>query len=459
MKSLPLPLPLTLALALSLSGCAGLLPAVEHGAPAELPVPATLAASAVKGSVAASPDLAWRQLVNDKRLAQLIELALANNRDLRLATLNIDAARAQYRISDAQRLPTLKASAGSVSSQASNSAQLSVSLGLASWELDLWGRLGQLKDAALSSYLASEQTQRSVQATLIAELSQAWLTLGANEQLLQLATQTLESRQQSLSLTQTRKTLGALSGLDLASAQAATETARGDLASACTSRQQALNALRLLVGAEPPAALLPGSTAAEATALLSVPGELSSQVLLQRPDVRAAELSLQAARANVAAARAALFPTISLTASAGTASGDLSGLFGAGSGVWSFAPSNSLPIFDGGTSRANLDSAQVSQQIQLTTYEQVIQTAFKEVADALAERADLSERLDAQQKLVTAYQDSLRLSSLRYRSGAETGLAMLDAQRSLYSAQQALIRLNLTEQTNRLTLFKVLGGA
>lgn len=175
--------------------------------------------------------------------------------------------------------------------------------------------------------------------------------------------------------------------------------------------------------------------------------------------MRAAELNLQAARANVAAARAALFPTISLTASAGTTSGALSGLFGAGSGVWSFAPTVSLPIFDGGASRAALDSAQVSQQIQLTSYEQVIQTAFKEVADTLAERADLAERLDAQQKLVTAYQDSLRLTSLRYRSGAETGMAMLDAQRSLYSAQQSLIRLSLTEQTNRLTLFKVLGGA
>lgn len=452
MKSLPL----ILVLALSLGGCAGLLPAVEHGAPAELPVPATLAASSVTGSVTA---LAWRQLVSDVRLSQIIELALANNRDLRLATLNIDAARAQYRISDSQRLPTIKASAGSVSSQASDSPQLNVSLGLASWELDLWGRLGQLKDAALSSYLASEQTQRSVQAALISEVSQAWLTLGANEQLLQLATQTLDSRRQSLALTQTRKTMGALSGLDLATAQAASETARGDLAAAQTSRKQALNALRLLVGAEPPAALLPGSTVVEAAALVSVPGELSSQVLLQRPDVRAAELNLQAARANVAAARAALFPTISLTASAGTTSGALSGLFGAGSGVWSFAPTVSLPIFDGGASRAALDSAQVSQQIQLTSYEQVIQTAFKEVADTLAERADLAERLDAQQKLVTAYQDSLRLTSLRYRSGAETGMAMLDAQRSLYSAQQSLIRLSLTEQTNRLTLFKVLGGA
>jgi len=455
MKSLPL----ILVLALSLGGCASLLPAAEHGAPAELPVPATLAASGVTGSVASSADLAWRQIVRDPRLSQMIELALANNRDLRLTGLNIDAARAQYRISDAQRLPTIKASAGSVSSQASDSPQLSVSLGLASWELDLWGRLGQLKDAALSSYLASEQTQRSVQATLISELSQAWLTLAANEQLLQLATQTLASRQQSLALTQSRKNLGALSGLDLATAQAASETARGDVASARTSRQQALNALRLLVGAEPPVALLPGSTVAEATALLSVPGELSSQVLLQRPDVRAAELNLQAARANVAAARAALFPTVSLTASAGTASSALSGLFGAGSGVWNFAPTFSLPIFDGGASRAALDSAQVSQKIQLTRYEQVIQTAFREVADTLAERADLAERLDAQQKLVTAYQDSLHLTSLRYRSGAETGLAMLDAQRSLYGAQQSLIRLTLTEQTNRLTLFKVLGGA
>jgi len=462
MKKLFLIAPLVLAM--SLSGCAGLLPAAEHDKAAELPVPASVTTEAVAGGAStAGQTLAWRPIVSDARLAQIIDLALANNRDLRIAALNIDAAREKYRITEADRLPTVKLAAGASATQTAGQTGVtrsrSVSLGVASWEIDLWGRLGQLKDAALSTFLASEQTKLSVQATLVSEVAQAWLTLGADEQLLQLATQTLESRQQTLSLTEKRKALGALSAVDLAAAQASVESARDSLASARTTRAQALNALRLLLGTEAPAELLPGTTAMNAAALLSVPAGLSSQVLLQRPDVRAAELSLEASKANVAAARAALFPTVSLTTSTGTSSSSLSGLFDRGNGAWTFAPSVSLPIFDGGATRSALESATISQRIQIATYEKAIQTAFQEVSDALAARADLAERLDAQQKLVNAYEKSLQLSTVRYRAGADTGLTLLEAQRSLYSAQQALISLRLSEQANRLTLFKVLGGS
>jgi len=301
-----------------------------------------------------------------------------------------------------------------------------------------------------------------VHASLVAELAQAWLTLAADQQSQQLATQTLDSRRQSLALIERRKALGAVSALDVATAQASVETARGDLAGAQAQVQQDRNALRLLVGSEPPADLLPAVDAPQATTeaatLLNVPAGLPSTVLLRRPDVQSAELALQAAQANVAAARAAMFPTLTLTASAGTASTALSGLFAAGNSTWSFVPTLKLPIFDGGASRAALDSAQVSQQIKLATYEQTVQTAFREAADALAVRASLAERLDAQTRLVAAYDQTLQLTTRRYQAGADSALAVLDAQRSLYTAQQALIGLRLSEQANRLTLYKVLGG-
>ncbi|PXW97405.1 multidrug efflux system outer membrane protein/multidrug efflux system outer membrane protein [Sphaerotilus hippei] len=470
----PMTVATLLALAL-LGGCASLGgPAAGDGTPAATAVvPATLAAPAVSGGAALPGDgaaLDWRPLVRDDRLVRLIDQALVNNRDLRLATLAIDAARAQYRITDANRLPTVNASvAGSASRSAadlsggtaSTSRQVSVSLGMAAWELDLWGRLASLKDSALSTYLATGQTRASVQASLVTEVAQAWLTLAADRQRELLARQTLETRQRSLELTQRRQALGVATALDLASAQASAETARGDLASAAAQVVQDHNALRLLLGAEPDAALLPGADGREAdqaATLLTVPADLPSSVLLRRPDVRSAELTLQAARADVEAARAALFPTLTLTASAGTASNALTGLFAAGNGIWSLAPTLKLPILDGGASRSALEIARIGEQQQRATYDKAIQTAFREVADALAVRASLAERLDAQQRLVDAYARSLELVTRRQQAGAESTLAVLDAQRSLYSAQQALITLRLTEQANRLTLFKVLGG-
>lgn len=464
-----------LAAALVLAGCASAPPAA---APSDEPligsvVPARLdgaAGVATSSSLPEATPASWQQLVQDARLRELITLALTHNRDLRLAALNIDAARAQYRITDAARLPTVAASAGSTASRSSTAAgasgavsrQVSASLGISAWELDLWGRLGQLKDAALNSYLATESTRDAVQATLVAEVAQAWLTVQANQSLAQLAQQTLDSRTRSLDLTQRRYDAGAVSGLDLATAQAALETARGDVATARSSLTQSNNALRLLVGADVPAALLPAAgdnASAAALALAPVPGGLSSQVLLQRPDVKAAERTVQAALARVGAARAALLPTLTLTASVGSASTELQDLFSAGSGTWSLAPSLRLPLLDGGAARTAVEVAEINRQIGFTTYEQTVQTAFREVADALAVRGQIDTRLQAQAKLVDAYQRSLSLTEQRYQAGAVNALSVLDAQRSLYAAQEALIALRLTEQGNRLTLYKVLGGA
>lgn len=438
--------------------------------PARLDGSSAAPATASTAPVDTAPG-AWQQLVQDTRLRDVITLALAHNRDLRLATLAIDAARAEYRISDAARTPTVAAGAGATASRSAPAAggsgevsrQLSVSLGLASWELDLWGRLGQLKDAALQSYLATESTRDAVQSSLIAEVAQAWLTVQADQALVRLAQQTLDSRERALTLTQRRLDAGAVSGLDLAAAQAAAETARGDLAAAQTGLAQAHNALRQLVGAEVPAALLPqadgGTNAGNTVALAPVPGGLSSQVLLQRPDVKAADRAVQAAQARTGAARAALLPTLTLTASVGSASVDLRGLLGSGSGTWSLAPSLRLPVLDGGASRTAVEAAEVNHQVAATTFEQTLQTAFKEVADALAVREQLGTRLQAQARLVDAYQRSLSLTEQRYQAGSVNALGVLDAQRSLYGAQQALISLRLSEQGNRLTLYKVLGGA
>jgi len=462
-----------LAVALVLAGCAtappGAAPSTEPLIGSVVPTRLDGAAEPATGqALPATAPTSWRQLVQDERLRSVIDLALKNNRDLRLAALNIDAARAQYRITDANRWPTVEGSLGSTASRSSTAAggsgtvsrQVSASLGLSSWELDLWGRLGQLKDAALNSYLATESTRDAVQATLVAEVAQAWLTVQADQTLVLLSEQTLVSRERSVDLTQRRYSAGAVSGLDTATAQAALETARGDLAAARSDLAQARNALRLLVGADVPVALLPqGETTSNTVALAPVPGGLSSQVLLQRPDVQSAERSVQAALAQVGAARAALLPTITLTASVGSASQDLKDLFSAGSGTWSFAPSLKLPLLDGGASRTAVEVAEVSRQIQFTTYEQTVQTAFKEVADALAVRGQLDTRLQAQEKLVAAYQRSLDLTERQYQAGAVNALSVLDARRSLYTAQQSLIALRLTEQGNRLTLYKVLGGA
>ena len=452
-----------------LAGCVNLAP--EYTAPAS-PVPQALPSSGVE---APTPiDVGWRSFFVEPRLRGTIELALANNRDLRVAALNIERARAQYGIARAGLFPTVEAGASgsrsrtpgslSTSGEARIGSQYSADLGLTSYEIDLFGRVRNLGESALQSYFQTEETRRSTQISLIASVATAWLQLAADEQRLLLARNTLESQRKSFDLVERSHQLGAQSGLALAQARSTVDAARADAAAFDSQVEQDRNALALLVGAMPPADLLPAApasdTAAPATAaqLLVPPPGLPSSVLQRRPDVRAAEHALRASNADIGAARAAFFPRIALTASAGTASSTLSGLFAGGSKAWSFAPSISVPIFDGGANRANLRVAEAQQKIQIATYEKTVQTAFREVADALAERRTLAERLDAQRSLLDATSRSFELSQSLFRSGASSYLDVLDAQRAFYAAQQTLIGLQLTEQTNRLTIYKTLGG-
>ncbi|MCK9815212.1 efflux transporter outer membrane subunit [Pseudomonas sp. MAFF 302046] len=416
----------------------------------------------------AAADIQWQQFFTDSRLARLQSLALANNRDLRLASLNIEKAQAQYRIQRAAALPSIDAglsgshsrSPASVSSSGSavTSHDYSAQLGLSSYELDVFGRVQNLQDEALENYLALGETRRSTQISLVAEVASAWLTLAADNQRLQLAESTLRSQQATYELTQRSHALGGSSGLALAQAQTTVESARGEVAVYASQILQDQNALRLLVGAELPTELLPGDDLQSVALLVQVPAQLPSSLLQRRPDVLAAEHSLKSANIDIGAARAAFFPSISLTANAGSASSALSGLFKAGSGAWTFAPSVSLPIFDAGANRATLDAAKVEREIQAQTYQQTLQTAFREVADALAVRSTLDQRLAAQQALTDASRKSFELADALYRGGSQSYLEALDAQRSLYSAEQDLITLRLAEQSNRVTLYKVLGG-
>ncbi|WP_312496649.1 efflux transporter outer membrane subunit [Pseudomonas cremoris] len=441
--------------ALALNGCINLAPDYQQP---EAPVPTEWQAT-VSGDVTA--DIQWQQFFTDSRLAKLQTLALANNRDLRLASLNIEKAQAQYRIQRAAAFPTIDAGVSGTHARTASSGtthDYTAQLGLSSYEVDVFGRVQNLQDEALEAYLALTETRRSTQISLVAEVGTAWLTLAADNERLQLAEDTLASQQATYELTQRSHALGGSAALAVAQAQTTVESARGDVAEYQSQILQDRNALRLLVGSDVPDALLPGSRLQSAAALVQVPAELPSSLLQRRPDVLAAEHSLKSANIDIGAARAAFFPSISLTANAGSASSALSSLFKAGSGAWTFAPSISVPIFDAGSNRATLDAAKVEKEIQVQTYQQTLQTAFKEVADALAVRSTLDQRLAAQQALTDASQKSFELSDALYRAGSQSYLEALDSQRSLYSAEQDLITLRLAEQSNRVTLYKVMGG-
>ncbi|MFJ5428064.1 efflux transporter outer membrane subunit [Pectobacterium actinidiae] len=454
---------------LFLTGCGTLAP--DYVRPQQ-PVPAHVNGSA-RSQAAVGFDVSnigWREVFTDSRLQQVIATALGNNRDLRVALLNIEQARAQYRIQRAALLPEVDLSAsqnvGRSSASTSQSGRSDVSrvysadIGISSWELDIFGRLRSLNEEALQTYLSTEQAQRATRLSLVAEVADAWLTVGAYRSRLDLSSQTLANQQQVLRLTQFRRERGTASGLEVSQAQTSVETARGDVASTRTELAKARNALELLVGAPVSDALLPGSLAENdaGIALIAIPEALDSTALLQRPDVLQAEHTLQAANANIGAARAAFFPTISLTASTGRASTELNELFRGGNGTWSFVPSITVPIFQGGALRAQLDVSKIQTRIEVAEYEKAIQTAFSEVADALAEREQLQERLDAQRALVVSSQRSYDLANARYRTGIVSFLEALDSQRSLYAAQQTQIDLYLVEASNRVLLFKALGG-
>ena len=412
-------------------------------------------------------EIPWREFFIEPRLQQVLSLAINNNRDLRVATLTIEKTRAQYQIQRAELLPQIDGTAGaaiqrlpadlSASGQARINRQYSVGLGVSSYELDLFGRVRSLKDQALEQYLATEQAQRAVQISLVAEVANVWLVLAADRERLKLAQETLKSQQESLQLIQRRFEAGASSQLDLRQAQTRVEAARVDSALYTAQLAQTENALTLLVGASVPAELLPSALSSVA-ALQPLPAGLPSEVLLQRPDILAAEHRLKSANANIGAARANFFPRIGLSASFGTASASLNDLFQPGSTAWSFMPQASVPLFDTGANLARLDVSTAERDIAVAQYEKTIQIAFREVADSLASNGTLGEQLTAQQALTEATADSYRLSEARYSKGVDSYLTVLDSQRSTYSAQQGLISVRLAKLANEVTLYKVLGG-
>lgn len=450
--------PLTAACVLVLSGCS-FIPTYERPA---APVAESFDTGGVAvDSAAVATDMAWGDFVQDARLRDLIALAIENNRDLRVATLNIEQVRAQYQIQRAASFPTVYAGVdGSRSGTADGTITNNFTAGLtmSSWEIDFYGRIASLKEAALAQYLASEDSRNAAQTSLVAAVASSWLSLQTSDELLALTQQALKTRQDSLRLTQLRFDSGVSSALDLRQAESLLASAQATLAQQERQRSLDLNALTLLTGQAVPDSLLPAASEAGVSQFAAVPVGLSSEVLVQRADIRAAEQQLIAANANIGAARAAFFPNISLTASFGTTSEALSGLFKSGSWGFTLAPQALLPIFDGGSNRAGLQVAQAQRSIAVAQYEKAIQTAFREVADALAGRATLSRQGEAQLAQAEAEAERFRLAELRYRNGVASFLDVLDAQRSLFATQQALSQTRLAERQNQVALYKALGG-
>ncbi|WP_243373708.1 AdeC/AdeK/OprM family multidrug efflux complex outer membrane factor [Geotalea sp. SG265] len=471
MKQLKKSLFLVLGLLLGLNGCTTMAP--KYTQPAA-PVPNAWPAGPAYKTEAAKPgqkplaEIPWQEFFVDPQLQKLIALSLDNNRDLRVAVLNMERFQAQYQIRRADLFPSVDASAGaayqrvpedlSATGQAKTIHQYDVGLGVSSYELDLFGRVRSLKDQALEQYLATEQARRSVQITLVSQVATAYLTLASDLERLQLAKDTLANQQESYKLTKSRFDSGVSSALDLQQAQTSVDAARVDIARYTALIAQDQNALSLVVGASVPADLLPQSLSENLTALKDVAPGLPSDVLLNRPDILQAEFLLKGANANIGAARAAFFPRITLTSSVGFGSDELAGLFTGGNFTWSFAPRISVPIFEGGRNRANLKVAEVDRDIAVAQYEKAIQIAFREVADALAQRGTIDEQVAAQQSLTDATAESFRLSQARYERGVDSYLNVLDSQRSLYAAQQNLISARLIRLSNMVALYKVLGG-
>ena len=445
-------------LALALSGCSSMAPPLERPA---LPVAATfpgLPAGTQAAAPGATPE--WQTFFGDEHLRQLITLALQNNRDLKLALLNIEQARAQFDLRRADQWPSLNAGlSGSRQPTSAGGISSSYSAGVlvTAYELDLFGRVRSLADATLAQYLATEEARKAVQISLLAAVANGYYALLGDEELLRVTRQTLVTREDSYRLIKLRFDNGASSQIDLRQAESLLESARVTLAQATRQRALDENALVLLLGQALPAGL-PAALPLDAGASLpTLPVGLPSDVLLRRPDVRQAEQQLIAANAAIGAARAAFFPRISLTGSVGSVSSELSGLFGNGM-AWSFAPQLLQPIFDAGRNQANLRTSEVGRDIALAQYERAIQSAFREVADALAGRATLGEQLRAQQAQLKAEQDRYRLAELRYRGGAASYLDALDAQRSLFAAQQAQLQVQTQYLQNGVPLYRVLGG-
>ncbi|QSQ97404.1 multidrug efflux RND transporter AdeIJK outer membrane channel subunit AdeK [Acinetobacter indicus] len=445
------------ALALALTACQSMR-GPEPVAQANIP------SSYSNASGSSVAEQGYKDFFADQRLLQVLDLALTNNRDLRTAALNIQRAQQQYQITENNQLPTIGAS-GSVLRQDTMSNQgrgpstsYNVGLGVTAYELDFWGRVRSLRDNALDNFLATQSARDATQIALIGQVSQAWLSYSFANANLKLAEQTLKAQLESYNLNKKRFDVGIDSELPVRQAQISVETARNDVANYKTQVAQAQNLLNLLVGQPVPANLLPAQRITRITSNTAIGEGLPSDLLVNRPDVRAAEYRLSAAGANIAAARARLFPTISLTGSAGYASADLSDLFKSGNFVWSIGPSLDIPIFDWGTRQANIRISETDQQIALSDYEKSIQTAFREVNDALAVRENIGDRIAAQRRLVEATNTTYRLSEARFRAGIDSYLTVLDAQRASYAAEQGLLLLEQANLNNQVELYKTLGG-
>lgn len=411
-------------------------------------------------------DLAWQEFFSDERLRKVITMALNNNRDLRIATLNVERVGALYGIQRAELFPTLDSAGAGIKQRVSadlsdkkNSKiteRYSVDLGVLSWEIDLFGRIRSLKGKALEEYLATEYVQRAAQLALIATVAQTYLALAADLEGLKLSRSTLESQQAAYGLIQRRYDVGLTNELDRSRAKTQVDIAKRDVSLYMQLAAQDENALNLLVGSPLPKELLPDDLKS-VDGLKDISAGVSSDILLHRPDILAAEHRLKAANANIGAARAAFFPRIALTTTVGTASNELSGLFKAGAATWSFAPQIVMPIFDARLWSA-LRGITVEREIALAQYEKSVQTAFQETADALAKKGTVGDQLAAQESLVQATTVTYDLSNARYLKGIDNYLGVLDAQRSLFAAQQVLITLRLSKLINEVRLYKVLGG-
>lgn len=466
------PKTLSLAMAVLLLGGCTMIPNYERPqAPvtAQWPSGAAYRAEDASKNGQQAMDIGWREFFTDPHLQQLIETALANNRDLRVSALNIQRAQAMYRIQRADLLPTVGLGASEMAQRIPYdlsttgvemiSHQYGVTAGIANYELDFFGRVRSLNEQALEMYFSTEEAWRSAQISLVSGVANAYLAWIADRQRLQVAQETLKSQQQSYDLIKKRYDQGIASELDLRQAQTSVEMARVDMANYTTSVARDENALFLLLGAPTLPEWLSSDKMDDLGATIHLTaGDVPSTVLLQRPDVLAAEHQLKAANANIGAARAAFFPSISLTTSVGTASASLSGLFKGGSGVWAFAPQISLPIFDTGRNLANLEVSNTDRDIAVAQYEKAIQIAFSEVADALAQRGTIDEQAAAQKALLDATTATFHLATARYEKGVDSYLNVLDAQRAMYSASLGWVSVQYAKQTNQVALYKSLGG-
>ncbi len=457
---------MALLTALGLAGCAtapapGALPDAQKLQQADLPLQWPVGA----GAPSDLPAPGWRELVRSPRLAQWVDLALQHNRDLRVALLNVRRAQAQLGLADANQWPQVGAGLGASRAPNSRGEQansLTAGVQLSAWEIDLFGRLASLSDAARAQWLASEAGRRAAELSLVAAVLQAGLALQADEELLGLARQALASREQTLQLTKLRESVGAASLLELQAQQTLAAQARATIAQLTRQQAQDSNALALLLGQPVPAAsatpAAAGPQLADEAWLAEVPAGLSSTVLLRRPDVIAAEQTMRAAQANIAAARAALWPSITLTAQAGQASGQLAGLFAGGNFVYTLAANALVTVFDAGRRQSNIAVAEATQQVAQAQYERAIQSAFRETADALAGSASWREQLAAAMAQRDATRETARLTELKASQGAASALERLDAQRALWAAEQAVVQVRLGELNNRVLLFKALGS-